>query len=268
MYRAPSISTDGCIYQVKSTTIRGQPCRAGRHKVKNRRSQMYFCLLNQLGNVSLATKIEMSLGRVPPRGGHSDWGRTGLGRKELNRVEVPGRLKAGSLRLKEAAELFGVSYRQTKRVWARHRGEGAKALQHRHCGRRSNRAYRDEFRAAVLDRMRVNHGDFGPTLATGHLGSEHEPMVRPEGCACWTKAAGLWRGQRQRSADRTRRERKVHLGRLPQMDGSFHDWAGEARAADSLMHLVDDATSTVPGQFSDQATTWGRRRGCCAPGSR
>ena len=48
--------------------------------------------------------------------------------KELNRVEVMGRVKAGSLRLQEAAELLGLSDRQAKRVWARYRGGGAKAL--------------------------------------------------------------------------------------------------------------------------------------------
>src|SRR5437667_660416 len=57
-------------------------------------------------------------------------GRCGLSSKELSRVEVMGRVKAGSLRLQEAAELLGLSYRQAKRVWARYRGGGAKALQH------------------------------------------------------------------------------------------------------------------------------------------
>ena len=52
-----------------------------------------------------------------------------------------GRVKAGSLRLGEAAELLELSYRQTKRIWARFRGGGAKGLQHKNCGRRSNRAY-------------------------------------------------------------------------------------------------------------------------------
>jgi Helix-turn-helix domain len=49
-------------------------------------------------------------------------GRCGLSSKELSRVEVIGRVKAGSLRLKEAAELLGLSYRHAKRVWARYRG--------------------------------------------------------------------------------------------------------------------------------------------------
>jgi hypothetical protein len=54
---------------------------------------------------------------------------------------VLGRVKAHSLRLREAAEMLELSYRQTKRVWARYRLGGAKALQHGNCGRESNRAY-------------------------------------------------------------------------------------------------------------------------------
>ena len=75
-------------------------------------------------------------------------GRTGLSRKELSRVEVMGRVKGRSLRLREAAELLDVSYRQAKRIWARYRAGGAKALQHGNCGRVSNRAYPAKYRAA------------------------------------------------------------------------------------------------------------------------
>jgi hypothetical protein len=48
-----------------------------------------------------------------------------LSKKELSRVEVMGRVKARSLRLRETAELLGVSYRQVKRIWARYRGDHA-----------------------------------------------------------------------------------------------------------------------------------------------
>ncbi len=51
-------------------------------------------------------------------------GRTGLSRKELNRVEVLAEVKAGSLRLTEAAERMGLSYRQAKRLWKRYRRKG------------------------------------------------------------------------------------------------------------------------------------------------
>src|SRR2546425_2579062 len=52
-------------------------------------------------------------------------GRTGLSSKELSRVELMSRVKAGNLRLGEASELLELSYRQAKRIWARYRvGEG------------------------------------------------------------------------------------------------------------------------------------------------
>ena len=86
--------------------------------------------------------------------------------KELSRVEVMGRVKARSLRLDEAAEMLGLSYRQSKRIWARYREGGAKALQHGNCGRVSNRAYTAEFRAAVLKQVQARYEDFGSTLGT------------------------------------------------------------------------------------------------------
>ena len=40
-------------------------------------------------------------------------GRTAMSSQELRRVEVMGRVKAGSLKLNEASELLEISYRQT-----------------------------------------------------------------------------------------------------------------------------------------------------------
>ena len=97
-------------------------------------------------------------------------GRTGLSRQELSRAEVMGRVKAGSLRLREAAELLELSYRQSKRVWARYRAGGAQALQHGNCGRVSNRAYGAKFRAAVLQQVKARYADFGPTSGRRALG--------------------------------------------------------------------------------------------------
>ena len=68
------------------------------------------------------------------------------------------------------AELRGLSYRQSKRIWARYRAGGAKALQHGNCGRVSNRAYTAEFRAAVLKQVQARYEDFGPTLAYFYCG--------------------------------------------------------------------------------------------------
>lgn len=183
-------------------------------------------------------------------------GRTSLSAKELSRAEVMGRVKAGSLRLGEAAELLELSYRQGKRVWARYRGGGAKALQHRNCGRRSNRAHPAEFRRAVLARVGERYADFGPTLASEHLASEDGLQVPAESLRRWMREAGLWRRQRKRKPYRQRRERRPHFGELLQLDGSFHRWLEERAEEGCLMHMVDDATGTVHCQFAEAETIW------------
>jgi len=183
-------------------------------------------------------------------------GRTGLSSKELSRVEVMGRVKAGNLRLGEASELLELSYRQAKRIWARYRVGGGKALQHGNCGRRSNRAYAIKLRAAVLEQVKARYADFGPTLASEHLARDDGLEVQAETLRRWMRQAGLWPRQRRRKPYRQRRERKAHFGELVQLDGSFHEWLEERGPRGCLMHRVDDATSTVLGRFSREETTW------------
>ena len=193
-------------------------------------------------------------------------GRTGLSKKELSRVEVMGRVKAHSLRLCEAAEMLGLSYRQSKRIWARYRVGGAKALQHGNCGRVSNRAYTAEFRAAVLKQVQARYEDFGPTLACEHLASDDGLAVHAETLRRWMKEAGLWQRQRRRKPYRQRREPKAHFGELVQMDGSFHEWLEERGPRGCLMHMVDDATTQALGRFTRRRRS-GRRWLCCGAGS-
>ena len=183
-------------------------------------------------------------------------GRTGLSSKELSRAEVLGRVKAGNLRLAEASGLLELSYRQAKRIWARYRGGGAKALQHGNCGRGSNRAYGEGFRRRVLEQVKARYEDFGPTLAAEHLASDDGLEVHAETLRRWMREAGLWQRQRRRQPYRQRRERKAHFGELVQLDGSFHEWLEERGPRSCLMHMVDDATTKALGRFSEEETTW------------
>jgi len=167
-----------------------------------------------------------------------------------------GRVKAHNLRLRDAAELLDLSYRQGKRIWARYRAGGAKALQHGNCGRVSNRAYPAKFRAAVLKQVQARYGDFGPTLAAEHLASDDGLEVQAETLRRWLKEAGLWQRQRRRKPYRQRREAKAHFGELVQLDGSFHEWLEERGPRGCLMHMVDDATTKALGRFSEEETIW------------
>lgn len=180
--------------------------------------------------------------------------RTGLSGKELSRVEILGRVKSGNLDLGEAADLLGLSYRQIKRVWSRYRSGGAKALQHRGCGRESNRGYGKEFRERVLRRYGEQYEDFGPTLASEHL-AEDGLAVSAETLRRWLRASGQ-KAMRRRKPYRQRRERRAHFGELVQLDGSFHDWLEERGGRGCLMHMVDDATSTAEGRFYPEETIW------------
>ena len=181
--------------------------------------------------------------------------------KELRRVEVLGRVKAGTLSVKSAAVLLHLGYRQTKRVLRRYRAEGAKGLAHRSIGRRSPYARPAAERDRVLALVREQYSGavgvrFGPTLAAEHLASEDGVTVHHDTLRRWMLAAGLWSRARTRSPHRQRRERKGHFGELVQLDGSFHWWYEDRAPRGCLMTLVDDATGQTLGRLGAQETIW------------
>ena len=181
--------------------------------------------------------------------------------RELTRVEVLSRVKAGTLSVRSAATVLAVSYRQAKRLAQRYRAEGAKGLKHRGAGGASNHARPPADRARVLALVRAKYSGpvavrFGPTLAAEHLASEDGVTVHHDTLRRWMVTAGLWSRARKRAPHRQRRERKGHFGELVQLDGSFHEWY-EARAPRGcLMNLVDDATGRTLARLGDEETIW------------
>ena len=181
--------------------------------------------------------------------------------RELTRVEVLSRVKAGTLSLGSAATLLAVSYRQAKRLARRYRAEGAKGLKHRSAGRRSNHARPTAERKRALALVREKYSGlvdvrFGPTLAAEHLASEDGITVHHDTLRRWMLTAGLWSRARKRAPHRQRRERKAHFGELVQLDGSFHLWYETRAPGGCLMNLVDDATGRTLARLGDQETIW------------
>jgi transposase len=150
--------------------------------------------------------------------------------KELQRVEVFVRVVSQELRLRDAAQMLGLSYRQAKRLARRYREQGPLGLRHRSAGRRSNGAKPAAFREQVLGLIREKYSGspderFGPTLAAEHLAEEDGLHIEEETLRRWMLEAGLWsrvRGKKRKH--RRRRPRKEHFGELVQLDGSFHAW--------------------------------------------
>src|SRR5216684_1512365 len=165
--------------------------------------------------------------------------RTAMSTRELRRAEVMGRVKSKTLRLTDAAKILVLSYRQTKRLWKRYRGEGAKVVQ----------LIRKKYSGTEQER-------FGPTLAAEHLADEDGLEVGEETLRRWMLAEGLWSRMRRRKAHRKRRARREHFGDLVQLDGSFHAWFEERGPRGCLMNMVDDATGDTHCRMGEQETIW------------
>ena len=184
-----------------------------------------------------------------------------MSRRELEREEVMGRVNNGDLALKEGAEILGLSYRQTKRVWRRYREGGGEALKHGNASRESNRGKPEKLRRQVLTLIRRKYSGseqerFGPTLAAEHLAEEDGIALDHETLRRWMLEAGLWSRRRKRKKHCQRRERKPHFGELVQLDGSFEDWLEERGPRGCVMNMVDDATSTTRARMGKEETIW------------
>jgi transposase len=184
-----------------------------------------------------------------------------MSNRELERVEVMGRIKSGDLKLSDGAKMLRLSYRQVKRVWRRYREAGRKGLKHGNAGKRSNRSKPEKVRRRVLGLVEKKYSGelgerFGPTLAAEHLAEEDGIEIDAETLRRWMLEAGLWSRQRRRKAHRQRRERKGHFGELVQMDGSFHDWFEGRGPRGCLMNMVDDATGVVEARMGKEETIW------------
>ena len=121
--------------------------------------------------------------------------RTALSKKELQRGGVMARVKAGELRLKDAAELMRVSYRQAKRIWQRYGKGGTKALKHGNAGRASNRRRPQKERKKILRKVEEKYGGSGrrwrPSIWAAKTSSKF--IRKRYGAGCWKKACGSGR---------------------------------------------------------------------------
>jgi transposase len=181
--------------------------------------------------------------------------------RELERVEVMGRVGSGELKLRDAAALLWLSYRQVKRLWKRYQEMGSQGLQHGNVGRASNRSKAVKLRRRVLRLIKQKYSGseeerFGPTLSAEHLAEEDGIVIDHETLRRWMLDEGLWNRQRKRKKHCQRRERRSHFGELVQMDGSFHDWFEGRGPAGCLMNMVDDATGTTLARLGAQETIW------------
>src|SRR5262249_22594911 len=126
--------------------------------------------------------------------------------RDRERLKVLHAVKEGHIKQYEAGERLGLSSRQVRRLLRRIDCEGDRGLIHRLRGQRSNRKLAAELEESVMDLVRRRYADFGPTLASEHLGRQGLHISR-ETLRHWMIRAELWRPCRRR------RIKTVHVWR-------------------------------------------------------
>jgi len=176
--------------------------------------------------------------------------------RERERLKVLQQVEEGHLRQIEAARRLRLTDRQVRRLQARLRGEGDRAVVHGLRGRRSNRKIAESLTQRALRQLRqARYAGFGPTLAAEHL-AQHGLEVSRETLRKWMSAAGLWQTRRRRVKQvHVWRPRRSAFGELVMMDSSPYRWLEERGPASHLIAMIDDASSRVWGRFVEHDST-------------
>lgn len=178
-----------------------------------------------------------------------------MSRDERERMTIMVGVKRWELTQVQAAQLLGLGYRQTKRVWRRYQAECDAGVVHRLRGQPGLRRKPTALRLQVLARAaEQRYADFGATLLAEELAKEglvvdHDTVRR------WLLAAGQRTVRRRRQKHRQWRARKPCFGAMVQLDGSQHDWFEGRRGNCMLMVMVDDATNRLRARFFEEETT-------------
>ena len=179
--------------------------------------------------------------------------------KELTRLDIIHKVCEQLLTQVQASRQLKLSTRQIKRLVAAYRKRGADGLVSKQRGTRGNREHADAFKESVMECVRKEYADFGPTLASEKLRERQQLRVNKETLRQWMMEAGLWKGKRRKAnVVHQQRARRSCLGELVQIDGSPHDWFEGRRGSCCLLVFIDDATSRLMQlRFEETETTEG-----------
>lgn len=170
-----------------------------------------------------------------------------LNKKEEKRLLVMNEVLAGRLTGQEAADVLGLSLRQTRRLLADYRRRGAAGLMHGNRGREPANKLDAAVEAEIVRLARSQYSDYNDSHFTEELAERHEIAVSRPTVRRVRREQGLGSPRKRRAPrHRRRRQRYPQAGMLLQVDGSKHDWL-EGRGRWLTLHAaIDDATNEVP----------------------
>ena len=170
-----------------------------------------------------------------------------LSMKDQRKLEVLKELDGGRLVGREAAELLGVTLRQTRRLLAAYRQKGVEAIVHGNRGRAPATRTSEVIREQVLSLARTTYRDYNDQHFSEELATQYGIVLSRSTVRRIRRQAEL-ASPRTRKAPRhrCRRERYPQAGMLLQIDGSDHDWLEGRGPRLTLIAAIDDATNEVP----------------------
>ena len=178
--------------------------------------------------------------------------------KELDKVEVIGKLAQKAINQEQAANALGVSDRQIRRLLKKYQKYGAAGLISGKRGKPSNHKLPSSTTETALALIREFYHDFGPTLAQEKLLEVHGVEVSVGSVRSMMITDGLWIDKKvKKQRVYQLRKRRSREGELVQMDGSPHDWFEGRGPYCTLLLCVDDATGKVlAGLFVPSEAIW------------
>lgn len=168
-----------------------------------------------------------------------------LSMKEEKRYEVVKESLAGKIKVKQAAEVLGLSERQVYRIRRRVREEGIKGVIHRLRGKRSKRRLSEELRAKIKGLYQQKYYDFNINHFTEFLELEGIKVSRESVRKILREAGIYWKKPKRQPKHRIRREPMPKEGIMSQLDTSEHLWLPRIGRNIYLIAIIDDATNKI-----------------------
>jgi len=180
-----------------------------------------------------------------------------LSPKELRRLQAMQSLQDGSITQAHAAVVLSTSERQVRRIYRRFREQGPKGVLSGHRGKPAGNRLSTALADRVVEIIRSNYHDFGPSFANEKLRTLHDIRISTESLRRLMIQAELWKPKRAKRRAHPSRNRRPRVGELVQIDGSPHDWFEERGPRCTLIVFIDDASSRLLGlRFVPAETTW------------
>jgi len=167
--------------------------------------------------------------------------------KEAQRYKVISEVEEGYLKVKEAAEVLGLSQRQVYRIKARVEREGAGGIIHKSKGKHTPHRLTEEIREKVDHFYKTKYRGFNLTHLTEYLNDEEGVRVSRESVRQILLGKGSYIKNKKYPKHRQWREPSEREGQMVQFDTSDHDWLEGRGPKLYLIGGVDDATSNMAG---------------------